>query len=545
MANVKSVPDRVLRACLLGAGVLAVLMAPTVALCNSGAFLGVTAEPCYRSKGDPGSTITLRWTVLNTSSFGWGCDYCPAYMVRVVPSWPTAPDAWVLYNWAAMDHLGQAIPIQPGQTDSRTWFLVPGPPNTGTHHLDIFLCPQGSPGACDYPPVDQVRIPLECVEWPDLVVESGSVFQSGGRPGVDLITAVFRVKNLGPGPAVRSTWTEVRLSDDDHFDFSQADPFVVSTVVPPLAAGEFRDYCLWTTVPLNAAGGPKNVLFKCDVLDEIPDESTALSFFNGGENNNVFLYRPFTVQALEVTGSVSRGTVDYGDTVRVSLSFVNFDDTAGKSFTASVRMVPLSTPGMISPIDLIEGLPWYQIPGISLAPAGWPNDSFQISDVHDVPFTADTYSVAVWVPPPEGRPLLYTIDTLEVTSGTESAPDLALASGQATLVSGQAGRLIRLSLRVENQGDQPAEASQLGIYLQDAQGGLTEIATISVPSLGPGESHDVSTDVALPAGAPSSCDVVARCDVGGVVAESNEENNSTVIGTLEGATRVKRWFFYN
>ncbi|KPL08807.1 hypothetical protein AMJ85_07845, partial [candidate division BRC1 bacterium SM23_51] len=70
-------------------------------------------------------------------------------------------------------------------------------------------------------------------------------------------------------------------------------------------------------------------------------------------------------------------------------------------------------------------------------------------------------------------------------------------------------------------------------------------ATIPVPALGPGESHDVSTDVALPAGAPSSCDVVARCDVGGVVAESNEENNSTVIGTLESATRVKRWFFYN
>jgi len=511
---------------------------PTLAPANSGQILSAWTEPCYR-----GSTFTLHWTVLNTSSFDWGCQYCPAYAIKVVPSWRQSLQ-WFLYEWAPPDPMNPSniIPLRPGETASSAWHIFPGPPARGTHYLDLYLCPPDSPGACNYPPVDHVQIPLECVEWPDLAIVSGSVFQPAGRPGTDIITAVFRVQNLGPGDAVRTTWAEIRLSTDEEFD--KTDPFVVSTVVPPLAAGEYRDFCLWAPVPSDAPGGKYYVLFKCDVLDEIPDESTALG---GGEDNNLFRFESFTVlrPELEVTGGpIVPESGPVGTAVHVSFYVSNIGTGPSPPCVATVWLSP-------DP-QSTWGYQWFSVNVPALAPGGkYESLSDPSAPWAMRPIDPGTYHVLVlcdYVAPfqvDEADKANNYLDLGTFTVELPSAPDLVVTAGEISPESPAPGQTVYLTLRVENRGDVAAPESTLTIYLSPRGGDLVNILNVTVPALGAGEARNIVLEATLPGSLPEGlCSIVAECDAGGAVAESDEQNNETIIGEIVGQTGAKHWSLY-
>lgn len=256
----------------------------------AGEIISAWAPPVYRTS----DTLALNLQVMNTSNFDWGCERCPTYRVKIVPSWrPTSE--WVVSRW--VDDQGNLLRLRPGATDTNTWILLATPPAVGLYHLDVYLLAPDSAGSCQFVPVAVRTVSLQCVEWPDLQVENGSILQTSGWVG-DPMTVSFRVKNFGPGPAVRSCWAEVRLSLDTKFDFSPADPWVASALVPPLAVGQSQDFCLRGVVPWNATTGTMNVIIKVDVLNEIPESP----FFNGENNNEYLIPQTFTVLGTQSVG---------------------------------------------------------------------------------------------------------------------------------------------------------------------------------------------------------------------------------------------------
>ncbi len=128
-----------------------------------------------------------------------------------------------------------------------------------------------------------------------------------------------------------------------------------------------------------------------------------------------------------------------------------------------------------------------------------------------------------------------------------TGPDLVIPRGSVMFVAGTQGRKAQVTARVTNRGDQPAPASQMRIYLSDASWRLTDpvwVNNIAVPALNAGASWDYDNVVDVPGWARGAYRVIVRCDVGDVVAEAYENNNTMDIGALSPATSAQYWELY-
>ncbi|MBM3334248.1 hypothetical protein FJY63_06265, partial [Candidatus Sumerlaeota bacterium] len=223
MADKRTIAGRSPSSCVKAIWVVATLFLPSMGFCSRGQILSASASPTYR-----GSTVTLYLVVVNSSNFTWGTDLCPAYAITARPSWGLQGTEATGYSWFALGA---------GNTQSVFWQWGEfGPPDARTdHYLDVTLSAPESPGSCRYVVVDRSRVPLTCAEWPDLVAV-GSVVSAYGPVMAGLVgsslTATIRQTNLGPGPVLFYSWTEVRLSEDENYDFSK-DPWLASVLVEP------------------------------------------------------------------------------------------------------------------------------------------------------------------------------------------------------------------------------------------------------------------------------------------------------------------------
>lgn len=529
MAKVDSRKRRSVRVPVLVACVVAILFSSAVGFCASGQILSASAEPCYR-----GTTVTLHLSVLNTSSFAWGVDNCPAYMISVRTSWPGNGEM-IGYRWAA---------VIPGIPDAATFVGGQGPPVTGTSYIEISLLAPESPGSCRYVLVDQARIPIECKEWPDLVI-IGSVAQTQGTTS-DPLTISFRVTNLGPGPVIRASWVEVRLSQDRTFDFNNAvDPWVASQVVlPPMAPGEYRDYCTTGSVP-DAPGGNLNIIMKCDVLNEVAESVPA-----GGENNNEFVVpTPFTIYRAEL--SVRAGAQPINPTTATigSPIFVSFliDNTGNLPSPVCVTEVWLSP----YPAAPWAGQHWFDVATSAIQPvyftpatAPWavpyyvPPATYHVFAICDPQYLVDEY---------DKQNNVRDLGTLLVSAAATARANLVVAQGRVTLGAGGQSRQAHVEVTVGNDGDEPASATKMALYLSSS--GVWRptdpvwASDISVPSLNPGASFDCSVNLSLPSWAKGNYRVIARCDAAETIEES-DENNDRDIGALSSLTGADHWSLY-
>jgi len=530
VARVESRQQPFERLSVIVACALALLFFSTVGFCVTGQIISASAEPSYR-----GTTITVHLTILNTSNFTWGVDNCPAYIVSVRAPWFPADNIEELvgYRWTA---------VPPGTADSVTFVGGKAPPDTGIHYLDLCLMAPESPGSCKYVIVDQTRIPLDTPEWPDLSVV-GTVLQQGGQRG-DPMTISLRVKNLGPGPVVRAFWIEVRLSNDRKFDFNNAvDAWVASQVVlPPMAAGEYHDYCLVGQVP-DAPGGNLNVIMKCDVLNEVAE-----SLPSKGEDNNEFVVpTPFIIYRAELALMADPHPLNGYPLVFVAFWIANAGNLASPACTARVYLSPHPTKPReyhwfdisVPPLDpntsycstLDPACPW-------LLPNAPPADYHVLAYCdYDPPYAVDEYR--------KDNNVL-DLGTIEILPTTTTAANLVVLQGRIA-PSGAASRKARVSVSVANSGVKPASASKMALYLS-ASGTWRPTdpvwaSDISVPALAPGKKFDYSGDLSVPAWATGAYRVIACCDATDAVAES-DENNARDIGALSSPTGATHWSLY-
>jgi hypothetical protein len=526
VASVESRQLKSVSAHAIAAWVLAAVLFPSVGFCATGHIISATASDCYR-----GSTITLVVVVQNTSTFDWGCSWCPAYAIKVRATWGRKTE-WVLY---------QETQLHSGDTTSVSFMIWPGPPDNGLHQLEVFLCPQASPGSCLYDPVDQTLVSFTVLEWPDLQLEGGAVFPHLVYPG-DILATVFRLKNIGPGPAVRYSWVEVRLSQDRLFSQDPAvDPWVASRVIPPLPAGAFLDFC--TTGMPDAPPGLMNVLVQCDVIDEVPE-----SPFTNGEGNNlligqsqILIIRPELVVG---TGTFQPPTTPRGSRVDVSFGISNTGNTSSPVCRADVYLV-------LDPNNPFLPSPW--IANIAVDPIGPGGSAYTVGTYGIVPTdtTTGTYHVMVFLSGIND----FNKDNnkgdlgrLQVTGGPYApAANLVINRGSVqSLATAQNGR-VHVSVTVANAGNKPAGASKMNLYLS-ANGVWRPtdpvwISNIAVPSLTPGGTYDYAADLAVPAWANGAYRVIARCNATNTVVEPDGDNTRD-IGALSSLTGADHWSLY-
>lgn len=566
MTKTQSGMRRFLRAGAAVACALAMLAAATAGHANSGQILSAWADPTYRTVSDnQPATVTLHWVVLNTSAFEWGCSFCPMYGMRVVASWMPGEE-WLLYEWTTDPTGATMIPLSPGATDAKTWMLVPSPPAVapGVNYLDVYLMAPDQPAACGYSVVDMVRVYITVLEWPDLIIEGASFMPQEGESNISVIRSIFRVRNIGAGPAWDSVWAEVRLSLDGTFDRDYAtDPWVSSAYVPLLGPGQYMDFCTTGTVP-DAPGGNLHVLFVVDVGTpdhpwdsggEVPEYPLGSP---NGEGNNVFdsvarSKRYFTIRRPELaitSGTLYQQSVIQGQNFQAYFKVQNIGGANSEACLAELRLsrdsrwddadvlldgqfaVPVLTPKMDDPANsFVEISPTVQ------APLGVENlGSHLVLAKVDVAGVVNEYAGSL-----ENN--VFNLGGLQITAIPAGAPDLMISGGFVRLASGGPMREVQLDLRVQNYGAEPAAASQLGVYLVDG-GASSWLSSLPVPGLAAGQSHDVSARIPLPSGAPSNCSVVARCDVDETVDESNEDNNEAFIGRLSLQTQAEQWMLY-
>ena len=127
-------------------------------------------------------------------------------------------------------------------------------------------------------------------------------------------------------------------------------------------------------------------------------------------------------------------------------------------------------------------------------------------------------------------------------------PDLVAATGSVIPQQARPGELVQVSFQVRNDGDSAAGANWAHVRLSTDRFYSTDdflwIQSILVPPLNPTQTFNYSAPVPVPRLAPVSHYALVECDALHEVAESIEQNNVLVIGTLEQLTRAIRWPLY-
>jgi subtilase family serine protease len=451
----------------------------------SGHIVSATADQCYR-----GSTITLHLIVINTSNFDWGSNFCPAYAIKITGPWVPNSPVTVYQNHR----------VGSGQIDRMTILLTPAPPNVGgaTNILAVSLEPQVRPTACTFVSVDQTLVPVTVVEWPDLILSGGLVMPPMGKVG-ELINVSFRETNRGPGPVVLESETEVRLSLDTEWNTS--DTLITSvTVPPPMAAGQFRDFCLRAAIPVVSPGN-YFVLIMCDALNEVPE--SPLGNATDGETNNVFV----CPQRLSVLGadlavtsaSVIPAQAYQGEVVTLRYAVNNLGNTASVACRANIRL----TSGPIV-YTWLRDLPVPSIPPFTLRTLSITTQVLQVPVLIPGP-----YNLVVEVdftPPYQNQEFNKQNNRLVVPNALQilgvASTDLAVTGAWVTPTSAEKGDPVTINFTVQNIGRVPSpQTCFANIYISSDTVGSSNYlwrGPVTVPVLAGGQSRTIAVSATVP-----------------------------------------------
>jgi subtilase family serine protease len=318
------------------------------------------------------------------------------------------------------------------------------------------------------------------------------------------------------GGSVGSTTTRFYFSTDSSLDGN--DTLLGSRIVPALAAGAVSSAATSVTIPTGIVG-TYYLLAKADADDAVAETA---------ETNNLGARSVVVGSDLSVSSVTAPAKGAAGSSIVVTDTTTN---QGGGDAPASAVAFYLSTTSAGGPSDvLLEGSR-----GVAALAPG----------------TSSTGTTTVTIPAGTGAGTFYIIakaDAANVVTETNEAnntrsksisigPDLTFSSLSLSPITVAAGGTLTVSDTVTNQGAGNAAPSTTRFYLSTNSAlDASDIALApgrAVVQLSSGGASPGSTSVTIPVDtAPRTYYVIAQADSDGVVAESAENNNVSVIRTI-------------
>jgi subtilase family serine protease len=344
---------------------------------------------------------------------------------------------------------------------------------------------------------------------PDLVVSAASVPATAGADSDIAVTDT--TSNQGGGQSAPSQ-TGFYLSADALLD--EADVLLGTRTVPSLNPSAAHTATTTLHVPASTTTGLYYVF-------AVADWNAGVEESADGETNNVRL--PSLVRVgpdLAVTSLTGPSSASPGATIVISDTTAN---QGGGSASASTTQYFLSLNAVLDAADVLLG-------GRSvsaIAPGQVNSGSASVT----VPSTATSGTYFVIAKADGGSVVAETSEPNNVRTGpmVKIGADLTVTALTVPTKSA-AGAAITVTDTTANQGTGDADASSTGFYLSanlllDASDVL--LGSRAVPVLAAGASNAWTTSLQIPANTVTGTYyVIANSDVGGVVAESSETNNT-------------------
>jgi subtilase family serine protease len=349
----------------------------------------------------------------------------------------------------------------------------------------------------------------------DLAVTAFTVPAQGGA-GLPLSVS-DSTTNQGGGP-VGATSTKFYLSADSLLDGSDA--LIGSRAVPSLAAAAVSSGSTTLTIPSGTAVGTYYVFAKADADDAVAETSET----NNTASRTVRIGSDLAVQAITAPAKAAAGaSIGISDTTT---------NQGGGDAPASVTVFYLSTSSTGGPGDVL-------LDGTRAVPQLAAGASSTGSTTVTIPAGTAAGTFYLVAQADAGNAVTETSETNNTRSRTISiGPDLAFTILTLSPTSLPAGANLTVSDTITNQGSDVAPPSTTRFYLSTnstLDGSDVALNPVRpVPQLASGASNAGSTILPIPSSlAPGFYYVLAQADSDGVVAESVETNNVSLIRSIQ------------
>jgi subtilase family serine protease len=331
------------------------------------------------------------------------------------------------------------------------------------------------------------------------------------------LTVNDTTSNQGGG-SVGSTTTKFYLSANTILD--GADALLGSRAVPALAAGAASAGSTTVMIPSTVATGNYYLIARADADDTV-DETL--------ETDNT------TTFAVKIGSDLSIPAIALPTRAAAGAAIVVSDTTTnqgGGDAPPSVTAFYLSTSSTGSTGDLL-------LDGSRAVPLLAAGTSSVGSTTVTIPAGTASGTFFIIAKADDGNTVFETSETNNSRSRSITiGPDLAFTSLSLSPASLPAGANLTVSDTVKNQGAGIAAASTTRFYLSTNTtldgGDVALMPSRAVPQLADGASSSGATSVNIPSNiAPGSYYVIAQADADGVVAESTETNNVSVVRSIQ------------
>ena len=338
----------------------------------------------------------------------------------------------------------------------------------------------------------------------DLVISSLVAPSSAGP--AESVTVTDTTTNQGPGPAPVST-TRFYLSPDGAVDGSAI--LLGSRSIPALPAGRADTASVSLTIPSGTAPGRYFLVVRADGGGAVPETDEG----NNDLARSLTVGRDLVIAAL--TGpalagagsqiSVSDTTQNQGSAVAVTTTTAFYLSTTVTLGPGAVRLASRS----IGP--LAAGASASGVTSVKI-PAGTTTGSYFIvakaDDASTVAEASEANNTGAW----------------PIAIG----PDLIVSALTAPALSGAAAKIAVSSTISTKTGAAGPSTTRFFLSTTPTLGsGAVSLGTRAVPALTAGASNSGNVTLTIPSGTVTgSYFIVARADDAGVVAETNEANNT-------------------
>jgi subtilase family serine protease len=407
--------------------------------------------------------------------------------------------------------------------------LVPASRTTGNYYLSAVVDPDGAIGETDEGNNGLIRTQAVRVGGVtanvDLTIPSISIDRAAAFPG-DSIRVSYAVKNEGVAAAAPF---HVKLFLSPDATFEPTDMILATESITSLPVGQTAQKVADVVVPQNAVAANYTVFAVADLANTVAET-------NESNNRGEAALRIYTgtVPGTELVVSnvtISPSSVMAGGTVTVSYKVQNRGDQAAAAFTNRLVLSSTATATALSPSVGTDAI-------ASLAGNG-SEDRASITATIPANTAGGDYYIGVVAD--ATNVVTELIETNNIaTSGTKltvrttAAIDLAPIQVGVTPTLVKAGDQVTVTATVKNNGADPAGAFKVQLLfsadtLDDVSD--TVLATVNVPSLAGGATHQISQAGTVPLATNNGeYFVIVKVDSASAVQETNETNNR-IFGT--------------
>jgi subtilase family serine protease len=443
----------------------------------------------------PGVPMTVSDTIRNQGGGTAGASTTRFYL-----------SANALFDTADVPLGNRAVPaLAPGASNAGpTTLTLPADIATGAYYILIVADADGAVGET-VETNNTAAIPVQV--GADLVV---SAFTVPGTTGAgSAITVSDTTTNQGSSPTAAST-TRFYLSTDSVLDAS--DVALGSRAVPALAPGGSSSGTTALTVPPFTTAGTWYLIARADA-DGLIAETSEL---NNTSVRTVQIGPDLVIATWTIPGAAAPGVpFTVSDTVR---------NQGGGAAGVSTTRFYLSSNAVLDASDVLLGS--RSVPALAAGATSTGPTTLTLP--------ADTAVGAYYIliSADDDAAVAETVETNNTAAvPVQVGPDLIVSVLSVPATTG-AGAVITVGDTTTNQGSTPAAASTVAFYLSTnttLDAGDVLLGSRTVPALAAGGSSSGSTSVTVPPGtATGTWYLIARADADGVVAETNELNDTAL-----------------